>query len=155
MAGACSPTGADAARRAGAGHPGPRWRAVHLRRALHLEVRVAAGVPQDRDRDAADLHGLDCLWADGRDLREQALRDRRERLEKMLAGQNVLLLARRLADNGLKAWAQVVERGYEVLVAKDPASPYPGRRTLAWLKVKVPHYREGKRGWEARPTDRG
>ncbi len=30
------------------------------------------------------------------------------------------------------------------------ASPYvEGRRPLSWLKVKVPHYREGKRGWEA------
>jgi len=23
-----------------------------------------------------------------------------------------------------------------------------GGRTLKWLKVKVPHYREGQRGWE-------
>src|SRR5262249_32266295 len=55
----------------------------------------------------------------------------------------------RLADNGLKAWAQVIERGYEALVAKDPASPYRGGRTLAWLKVKVANFREGERGWEA------
>jgi hypothetical protein len=34
------------------------------------------------------------------------------------------------------------------LVAKDPASPYVGGRTLRWLKVKQPHYREGERGWE-------
>jgi hypothetical protein len=25
-----------------------------------------------------------------------------------------------------------------------------GRQTLAWLKVKVPRYREGERGWEAK-----
>ena len=42
------------------------------------------------------------------------------------------------------------------LVAKDLASPYRGGRTLAWLKVKVPRYREGERGSEARPAgDRG
>jgi ATP-dependent DNA ligase len=35
----------------------------------------------------------------------------------------------------------VVERGSEGLLAKDPASPYRGGRTLAWLKVKVPHCR--------------
>jgi hypothetical protein len=28
------------------------------------------------------------------------------------------------------------------------ASPYVGGRTLKWLKVKQPHYRESKRGWE-------
>ena len=48
----------------------------------------------------------------------------------------------------LKAWLEALEHGYEGLVAKDPASPYVGGRTLRWLKVKVPHYREGERGWE-------
>jgi len=41
---------------------------------------------------------------------------------------------RRLADDGLKAWQQVIEHGYEGLVAKDPALPYVGGRTLTWLK---------------------
>ena len=92
--------------------------------------------------------GFDCLWVGGHDLREQELRVRRARLEEVLAGQDVLLPARRLADHGLKAWAQVVERGYEGLVGKDPAAPYRGGRTLAWLKAKVPNYREGERGWD-------
>jgi ATP-dependent DNA ligase len=34
------------------------------------------------------------------------------------------------------------------LVAKDPAAPYVGGRTLKWLKVQQPKYREGERGWE-------
>ena len=55
---------------------------------------------------------------------------------------------RRLADDGLKAWAQVLERGYEGVVAKDPASAHRAGRTRAWLKVKVPRYREAERGWE-------
>ena len=67
----------------------------------------------------------------------------------------MLLPARRLADDGLKAWAQVIECGYESLVAKDTASPYKGGRTLAWLKVKVPHYREDERGWEPTASDLG
>ena len=98
---------------------------------------------------------FDCLCTDGRDLRAQALRDRRDQLDEVLTGQDMLLPARRLVDDGLKAWTQVVERGDEGLVAKDPASPYRGGRTLAWLKVKVPHYREGECGWEAKPGDRG
>jgi len=92
----------------------------------------------------------DCLWAAGHDLREREFRARRARLEDVLAGQDVLLPAPRLADDGLKAWAQVVERGYEGLVAKDPASPYRGGRTLAWLKVKASNYCEGERGWESK-----
>ena len=46
----------------------------------------------------------------------------------------------------------MIESGYEGLVAKDSASPYPAGRTLACLKVKVPNYREGERGWEAKAT---
>jgi hypothetical protein len=37
----------------------------------------------------------------------------------------------------------VIERGYEGRVAR-----YMGGRTLKWLKVKQPRYREGERGWE-------
>ena len=91
---------------------------------------------------------FDCLYAAGRDLRRLALRARREWLEDVLEGQHLLFPARRLAPNGPEAWAEVLARGYEGLVAKDPASPYRGGRTLAWLKVKVPNYREGERGWE-------
>jgi hypothetical protein len=39
-------------------------------------------------------------------------------------------------------------RPFEGLVGKDPESPYVGGRTVKWLKVKQPHYREGERGWE-------
>jgi ATP-dependent DNA ligase len=46
------------------------------------------------------------------------------------------------------AWAEVLHRGYEGMVAKDPDSKYLGGRTLKWLKLKQPKYREGERGWE-------
>ena len=59
----------------------------------------------------------------------------------------VLFPTRRLAANGLEAWQQVLDRGYEGLVAKDPASPYVGGRTLTWMKVKQAKYREGERGF--------
>jgi len=75
------------------------------------------------------------------------LRARRDWLEDVLEGQ-LILPARRLADDGLTAWAEVLARGYEELVAKDPVSPYRAGRTLSWLKVKQPKYREGERGWE-------
>jgi len=35
----------------------------------------------------------------------------------------MILPARRLSDNGLKAWTQAVHRGYEGMVGKDPESP--------------------------------
>jgi ATP-dependent DNA ligase len=42
---------------------------------------------------------------------------------------------RRVAPDGLEAWGQVIERGYEGYVAKDEASAYAGGATRRWLKV--------------------
>lgn len=53
-----------------------------------------------------------------------------------------------IAFDCLEAWARVLERGYEGLVGKDEASPYVEGRMLSWLKVKVPKYRAGERGWD-------
>jgi bifunctional non-homologous end joining protein LigD len=94
---------------------------------------------------------FDCLHAAGRDLRELAQRARREWLEDVIHGQDLVLPARRLADEGMTAWTQVRARGYEGLVGKD-ASPYVEGRALSWLKVKQPHYREGERGWEPKKS---
>ncbi len=49
----------------------------------------------------------------------------------------LILPARRLADNGLKAWEEVRTCGYEGLVGKDAASPYRGGRTLAEAGARV------------------
>ena len=57
------------------------------------------------------------------------LRVRRNVLEELVDGQQLVLPARRLADNGLEAWAQVLARGYEGLVGKDEASAYVEGRT--------------------------
>ena len=89
---------------------------------------------------------FDCLYCRGQDLRPRPLTTRRNVLEDVLGRQDLVLPVRRLADDGLAAWQQVVERGYEGLVAKDPASLYVGGRTLKWLKVKQPKYREKERG---------
>lgn len=91
---------------------------------------------------------FDCLHVGGKDLRSRPLSVRRNVLEDLLDGQDMLLPVRRLADDGFKAWQEAMEKGYEGLVAKDPASPYVGGRTLKWLKVKQRDYRVGERGWE-------
>ena len=58
----------------------------------------------------------------------------------------MILPARRLSSNGLKAWKQALLK--VGVVGKDPESPYSGGRTLKWLKVEQPRYREGELGWE-------
>jgi bifunctional non-homologous end joining protein LigD len=93
---------------------------------------------------------FDCLQARGKDLRSQPLYVRRNVIEDVLDEQDMVLPVRRLADDGLKAWQEVVEKSYEGLVAKDPQSPYVRGRTLKWLKVKQRDYRVEERGWDPR-----
>ena len=57
---------------------------------------------------------------------------------------------RRLAPDGLEAWAQVVERGYEGLVAKDEASLYEAGPTRRWLKVKQKGWTDAEDRWQRR-----
>jgi bifunctional non-homologous end joining protein LigD len=105
--------------------------------------------PEDAASTPPVYIAFDCLYHEGHELRPLPLRERRAELEEVLENDQALLFpGRRLAANGLEAWQQVLDRGYEGYVAKDPESPYKGGRTLSWLKVKQPNYREGERGWE-------
>jgi bifunctional non-homologous end joining protein LigD len=80
---------------------------------------------------------FDCLFVGGNDLRKKPLAARRTALEELVSSQSALLLSQRLAANGLEAYKTARRRGYEGLVAKDLTSPYVGRRSRFWLKVKV------------------
>jgi len=80
---------------------------------------------------------FDCLFAAGKDLRHEPLSARRTALERAVGTRGPLLLSQRLAANGLEAYRIAQRRGYEGLVAKDLASPYVGKRSRFWLKVKV------------------
>jgi ATP-dependent DNA ligase len=57
---------------------------------------------------------------------------------------------RRLAPDGLGAWAQVVEHGYEGFVAKDDTSPYEAGPTRRWLKVKQREWTVEEDRWKRR-----
>jgi len=90
---------------------------------------------------------FDLLQLGEKDYRPEALKVRRRALEKLIKGQRLVLPARRLLPNGLAAWAEVLHRGIEGYVAKDPEAPYVGGRSLKWIKVKIPKYREEERGF--------
>jgi ATP-dependent DNA ligase len=81
---------------------------------------------------------FDVVFRDGRDLARLPLSARRIHLEDVINGADLVLPARRLAANGLDAWAQVVGNGYEGYGAKGAESEYRGGPARAWLKVKVP-----------------
>ena len=85
---------------------------------------------------------FDLLWLDGRALLDEPLETRRRLLEG-LGLQHPFLLARVEESTGPddldRIFTETRARGNEGLMVKDPLSPYtPGRRGLAWLKLKRP-----------------
>jgi DNA ligase-1 len=85
---------------------------------------------------------FDLLWLDGRTLLDEPLEKRRRLLEG-LGLKHPYLLARVEESTGPddldRIFAETRARGNEGLMVKDPLSPYtPGRRGLAWLKLKRP-----------------
>ena len=99
------------------------------------------------------LVAFDVLYRAGDDVTSRSLQDRRALLEQLIAGAgNLVLPVRRLASNGLDAWAQVVGSGYEGYVAKEELSPYRGGVTRSWLKVKVPGWTVEGDGWRRTRT---
>jgi DNA ligase-1 len=85
---------------------------------------------------------FDLLHLDGRSLLDEPLETRRRLLEN-LGVEHPFLLARleeATSPTDLdRIFGETRERGHEGLMVKDPMSPYtPGRRGLAWLKLKRP-----------------
>ncbi len=85
---------------------------------------------------------FDLLWLDGRTLLDEPLTTRRKLLEGLDLDHPFLLARLEEAtdpDHLDRIFAETRERGNEGLMVKDPLSPYtPGRRGLAWLKLKRP-----------------
>src|SRR5262249_20163862 len=96
------------------------------------------------------LIALDVLYRNGRDLTGRPLRERRVRLEDVIANADLILPVRRLAQNGYEAWSEVIARDCEGYVAKDEASLYEGGPTQRWLEVKQGGWTDGEGGWRRR-----
>jgi len=85
---------------------------------------------------------FDLLYLDGEVIMDQALAERRRRMEGLELGWPFLLARLETANDPAdldRIFKEARERGNEGLMVKDPASSYaPGRRGMAWLKLKRP-----------------
>jgi bifunctional non-homologous end joining protein LigD len=93
---------------------------------------------------------FDLLHQDGREFSGRPLRERRARLEDVVAASEFVLPVRRLARNGFEAWSEVIAHDYEGLVAKDEASLYEAGPTRRWLKVKQKGWTVEEDRWQRR-----
>jgi bifunctional non-homologous end joining protein LigD len=88
--------------------------------------------------EAPSLYAVfDCLYRNGRDLRNEPLPVRRSALEEAIGDTDFLFPSRRLESNGLKAYKTAARKGWEGLVGKDSSAPYIEGRSTKWLKVKI------------------
>jgi bifunctional non-homologous end joining protein LigD len=80
---------------------------------------------------------FDLLYADGRDLREQPLEERKRRLEELIVPERNVLYSKHLIGSGKKLYAFATQRGLEGIVGKVRTSPYRSVRSREWVKIKV------------------
>ncbi|HEY7575839.1 MAG TPA: non-homologous end-joining DNA ligase [Thermoanaerobaculia bacterium] len=95
---------------------------------------------------------FDCLYRNGKDLRDEPLRTRRREVEAAVGRADRLFASRRLGNNGLAAFALARKRGFEGMVGKDDASPYREGRSTHWLKVKAKQEEEFVIGGYTQPA---
>ena len=110
----------------------------HLQDRLHVTGPAAAAAAR---RVPAALVLFDLLRDGDNDVRPLPLTERRARLERLLRGRRRDTDLIRLADsrmgNGTALAADVRARGWEGVIAKQPASRYAaGRRSAHWQKLK-------------------
>ncbi len=113
-------------------------------RFFELQRRLGRKVVDDQMRQEVPvvLVVFDLLYLDGRSLLDAPLEERRRLLEGLHLAPPFLLarLESATSPGDLdRIFADTRERGHEGLMVKDPDSAYsPGRRGLAWLKLKRP-----------------
>jgi DNA ligase-1 len=94
-----------------------------------------------REEVPVKLVAFDLLWLSGKSLLNETLRDRRRSLEGLATGSQYFRLAtitRAQSPQEIEsAFTAARSRDNEGLMIKEPGSFYtPGRRGLAWLKLK-------------------
>ena len=81
---------------------------------------------------------FDLMWLDGRSLVEEPLEVRRRLLKDVLRPDPRVRLSEDIAADGIAFFEAAKERNLEGIMAKDRTSAYqPGKRSMAWQKVKI------------------
>jgi bifunctional non-homologous end joining protein LigD len=81
---------------------------------------------------------FDLLHLDGRSLLDEPLEERRRLLAGVLRPDPRVRLSEHIAEGGIAFFEAAKARGLEGIMAKDRRSRYePGKRTMAWQKIKI------------------
>ena len=96
---------------------------------------------------------FDLLFLDGRSLLDEPLEERRRLLGDVLRADPRVRLSEDIAGDGTVFFEAARSRGLEGIMAKDRRSTYlPGKRSMAWQKIKIRPEQELVVGGWARGT---
>jgi len=114
----------------------PSYERLRRRAELDVDERIAEAAW----RMPAMLSVFDCLFFNGRDIRNQPLTKRKAAAAQLVADLEHMRSVSFVARDGVAAFDAAVSSGAEALVAKRADSTYrPGKRPT-WLKIKNPSY---------------
>ena len=104
-----------------------------------LQNRLGVQSPSQNLMRSIPVHYyfFDLPYADGFDLRESPLLERKEMLKRLLRSSDTLHYSDHVLEKGEDLFRAAREKGLEGIVAKLIESPYSGTRTSAWLKIKI------------------
>lgn len=91
------------------------------------------------------FYAFDLLELDGDDLTTTPQGERRERLAELLSGvpkDGALRLSEHVVGNGPEIFAKACAAGAEGIISKRIDTPYRGKRTKAWRKIKCSRRQE-------------
>jgi bifunctional non-homologous end joining protein LigD len=85
---------------------------------------------------------FDCLYADGRDLRDQPCEERKRRLESLIVPERNVMYSKHVIAKGKELFELAQRRGLEGIVGKVRTSPYRSGRSREWVKIKAKRRQE-------------
>ncbi len=84
------------------------------------------------------FYAFDILWANGKNLMQLPLIERKEILKQIINGEGIIRLSESFNVGGIKFFETIKKMGLEGMIAKRTDSQYtPGVRTKEWLKIKA------------------
>jgi bifunctional non-homologous end joining protein LigD len=103
---------------------------------LQQRLGVRHPGPELRAQVPVFYYIFDVLWADGRDVRAEPLRERKRLLRNLLTFDDPLRFTQHRDTEGEAYYREACASGWEGLIAKRADAPYQAGRSKDWLKFK-------------------
>ena len=103
---------------------------------LQQRLGVRHPGPELRAQVPVYYYIFDVLWADGRDVRAEPLRERKRLLRNLLTFDDPLRFTQHRDTEGEAYYREACASGWEGLIAKRADAPYQAGRSKDWLKFK-------------------